>query len=123
MSDLIIKRFAERNFGKHQQIAAVANAIAESSLDPNAHATGGEDSVGLFQCNRNGGAGTGFSVAELKDPEVNIRIIADIAAGRSDFVNATSLEAAVDVFVRKVERPANPSQKVRDRTKTARCLL
>lgn len=50
----------------------------ESGGDPSAHTvTDKEDSVGLFQLNRNGGLGKGYTVAELQDPETN----ANIAAG------------------------------------------
>lgn len=53
---------------------------AESTFNANAHNTGTpghpEDSVGLFQLNRNGGQGAGHSVAELKDPKLNAQIAA-----------------------------------------------
>jgi len=46
----------------------------ESSWNPNAHNTKGEDSVGLFQLNRAGGLGSGYSVTQLMTPETNIEI-------------------------------------------------
>ena len=50
----------------------------ESKGDPNAYfKTGLEESVGLFQLNRQGGLGAGHSLENLKNPEVN----ASIAAG------------------------------------------
>jgi hypothetical protein len=60
---LIVEKFAAAGFGKVQQVAGLANAIAESNLNPGAHNQSGEDSVGLFQLNRNGGLGAGHSVA------------------------------------------------------------
>jgi len=50
----------------------------ESKGDPNAYTkTSVEESVGLFQLNRMGGLGVGYSVENLKNPEFN----AGIAAG------------------------------------------
>jgi hypothetical protein len=71
--------------------AAVANGIrpehllalakAESGLNPRAHNTVGEDSVGLFQHNRAGGQGAGFSVEQLMDPRFSAqKFAADHAA-------------------------------------------
>jgi len=58
----------------------VSIAWEESSLNPFAHNTGTpskpEDSVGLFQLNRNGGQGSGHSVQELQDPVTNAIIAA-----------------------------------------------
>lgn len=49
----------------------------ESKGDPDAYfKTGREESVGLFQLNRMGGLGTGYSVGELKDPSFNATIAA-----------------------------------------------
>jgi len=56
---MIMKAFAEAGFGEPQQLAALANAIAESNLDPNARSTPPEQAVGLFQLDRAGGLGAG----------------------------------------------------------------
>lgn len=52
----------------------------ESSGNPNAHnrgtATLPEDSVGLFQLNRRGGQGVGYTVQQLMDPRINAEIAA-----------------------------------------------
>ena len=77
MADLIRKKFKEAGFNDAQAEAAVANAWAESRFDPNAHNQRGEDSVGLFQMNRKGGLGSGYSVEQLKDPAFNIDLAAD----------------------------------------------
>lgn len=49
--------------------------LVESGGDPNAVGDGG-DSIGLFQANRNGGQGVGYSVEQLKDPATNARAVA-----------------------------------------------
>src|SRR5215472_12196352 len=63
MAQIIISAFAAAGFGKLQQVAALAAAQAESDLDPKSRNLDPprEDSVGLFQCNRIGGEGSGFS--------------------------------------------------------------
>src|SRR5678815_2134608 len=55
----------------------VAIAFEESTFNPDARNNRGrEDSVGLFQLNRNGGQGSGYSVEQLKNPELNATIAA-----------------------------------------------
>jgi hypothetical protein len=52
--------------------------FAESSGNPNAHNRGTpsvpEDSIGLFQLNRKGGQGAGYSVEQLMNPALNAEI-------------------------------------------------
>lgn len=61
--------------------AAVVNALYESRLDPLASRVGGrDDSWGLFQCNRMGGLGSGWSTEELQNPIINATIIASAVA-------------------------------------------
>lgn len=122
MAKLIISKFAAAGYGAIQQIAALANAIAESNLNPNSVADQGELSVGLFQLNINGGLGSGHTVAELKNPIANIEIIIQEAKKFDAFKNATSIFDAIDVFVRKVEKPANPGTQVQKRVKIAERL-
>jgi uncharacterized protein (TIGR02594 family) len=123
IAKLIIDEFKAAGFGAVQQATALANAIAESNLNPDAHNTVGEDSVGLFQLNRNGGLGTGHSVDKLKDPKTNIGIIIKEAKKFPAFGTATTLDVAVTVFVRKVERPANPADAIVKRLKLAQQIL
>ena len=119
---LILNAFASAGFGRDQQIAALANAIGESALDPNAHAQG-EDSVGLFQLRRIFGAGGNHSVERLKDPVFNTQLIIARAKGTPFFTRATNLRNAVDLFVRFVEIPADiPGESAR-RFKTAMALI
>src|SRR5260370_7358748 len=76
IADLIVKPFADAGFGGPQQLAALANAIAESDLDPDAMSAPPDQSVGLFQLNIAGGLGTGHTVAELRDPPTTPAIMA-----------------------------------------------
>ncbi|HEU0217655.1 MAG TPA: TIGR02594 family protein [Stellaceae bacterium] len=123
MAQHVIDAFAGAGFGVVQQATALANAIAESGLDPHAHATVGEDSVGLFQLNRNGGLGTGHSVAELMDPDNNIAIIMGQARNVPDFVSATTLAAAMTAFVVHIERPRDQPGEIAKRLQIAGELL
>jgi Phage tail lysozyme len=122
IAELIVRRFSEAGFGTVQQLAAVANAIGESNLNPKSHSAGGDDCVGLFQLNRNGDLGHGFTVEQLMDPDTNIGIIIKEAKKFEAFGTATSIETAVDVFVRKVERPIDPDRAVAKRVAIAQSL-
>jgi hypothetical protein len=129
IAEMIAGKFAGQGYGPIAQIAAVANAIHESRLNPNAENLNGERSFGLFQLNQNGGVGTGFPEAELKDPARNIEImLAEIAKpylkkARMQFRTTTSLFEAVDIFVRRFERPADQTNEVNKRFKTAQSLF
>jgi hypothetical protein len=104
----IIDAFAAAEFAKVHQLAALANAIAESDLNPNAvNDRPPENSVGLFQLNINGGVGSGHTVPELKNPAKNIDLILRKAKSVPAFKAATDLQDAVSVFVRRIEQPAN----------------
>ena len=72
---LISDRFKSAGYNDNQVWAAMANAARESGFNPNAHNTNGEDSVGLFQMNRNGGLGRGHSLERLKDPSYNTQLL------------------------------------------------
>lgn len=91
------------------QHAAVANAYAESRLDPAAvSGFAGEDSVGLFQLN-SAGAGVGMSTAQRQDPTLNTRRIIDEFEGphgdplRDARGTATNAELA-SLFAQFIER-------------------
>jgi hypothetical protein len=117
----ILDAFAAAGFGQFQQVAALANAIAESGLDPNIRLTS-EDSWGLFLLNTRT-FGAGHTPDELKDPDINIGIIIQEAKKVPRFAAATSLDDAVDIFVRFIERPANVTGEVIRRQQIARQLL
>ncbi|MCP3413594.1 hypothetical protein NLM16_05720 [Bradyrhizobium brasilense] len=123
MARRIQTAFANAGFGKFQQAAALANAVAESSLNPNAHAAVGEDSWGLFQLNRNGGLGQGHNPADLVNPDTNISIVLTEAKKYREFVSAPSIDRAVSAFVRDVERPADIGGQIVKRTKIAQTYL
>jgi uncharacterized protein (TIGR02594 family) len=123
-ADMIIDRFTRAGFSNQAQLAAaLANAIAESNLNPTAPAGGGEQSFGLFQCNRTNGLGKGFTIEELETPETNIGIIIAACKKVAAFAQATTIAQAVDIFVRNIERPANQDFEVQKRTNIANRLL
>jgi hypothetical protein len=125
MAKLIVTSFAAAGYGKFHQATAVANAIAESNLNPKSHSTPPENSVGLFQLNQTNGLGKGHPTSDLEDPEKNIAII--IAETKKPnlpaFRHATTLEAAVAAFVRDIERPANPAGQIANRLGIARKFI
>ncbi|WP_155644410.1 phage tail tip lysozyme [Burkholderia territorii] len=116
MAQKILNAFFVAGYGLYQQVAALANAKAESSLKPDAHAlTASEDSVGLFQLNRVNGEGKNFSVEQLADPDFNIKVTLDVLSRFPSFRAADSLDSAVEEFVRRFERPANADAAVEAR--------
>jgi len=119
----ILDSFATAGFGLIQQVAALANAIAESSLQPAKCSPPPEDSVGLFQLNRKNGSGVGYEVVQLQDPKFNIQIVIDAVSKISAFKTASSLDDAVSVFVRNFERPKNVDAEVVLRQRIARSLF
>lgn len=123
MAEKILDMFGQAGFMFHQQVAALANAIAESHLNPNAHAGGGEDSWGLFQLNREGGLGTGRDPKELVIPETNIAIVIGAAQKSKSFIRAATLDDAVSAFVRGVERPSDIPGEIPKRVKIAHTLV
>jgi uncharacterized protein (TIGR02594 family) len=124
MAKLIVDKFAAAGFGKLQQIAAVANAKRESSLNPSERTTTAkEDSIGLFQLNMKGGVGRGHSVPDLLDPAKNTDIIIAEARKFPSFGRATTLEGAVREFVVWIERPANTDAEVAKRLEFANALM
>jgi hypothetical protein len=122
IADLIVKAFADAGFGGQQQLAALANAIAESNLDPDAMSAPPDQSVGLFQLSMVGGLGAGHTIAELRDPATNINIMVSAALKSDTFANAESLEDAVSIFVRNLIRPADPAEQLINRLKIAERL-
>jgi len=129
IASLIAESFAAAGFGAIQQIAAIANAIAESGLNPAAENLNGERSFGLFQLNQNGGVGTGFPEAGVKDPKRNIAImLGEIAMPhqtehRKRFMTTTSLLEAVEIFVHHFEKPADKTGETTKRFKIAQTLV
>jgi len=110
MANLIRTKFKAAGFSDAQAEGAVANARAESSLNPNAfNGRGGEESVGLFQMNRKGGLGKGHSIENLKDPNYNIDLAIAAAKKAPRFQAAKTAEEATKAFMLEVERPKDQS--------------
>jgi len=117
--DMIVDRFSRAGFGPIQQLAALANAIGESGLDPKAKSPGTERSFGLFQCNQTAGLGIGFTVEQLTNPEINIGIIIKETKKFAEFAKAATIDAAVDAFVRFIERPKDTTGAIKRRLEIA----
>ncbi|WP_156951853.1 hypothetical protein [Bradyrhizobium sp. WSM1743] len=106
--DMIVDRFSRSGFSKEQQLAALANAIGESGLDPNCVSPAPEKSFGLFQCNQKAGLGIGFTVEQLTNPEINIGIIIKESKKFTEFTSAHTVADAIRAFVKFIERPKHP---------------
>jgi len=98
----LIKRIASE---EHIDAAlALATAEEESGFDPRAVGDSG-CSFGLFQANRCGGAGTGYSVDQLTDPDFNARQF----AARIRDTAAHGAYATPGELAAAAQRPANPT--------------
>jgi hypothetical protein len=108
MASVISREFGTAGFGWLAN-AAIANAYAESRLDPAAiSGYANEDSVGLFQLNAKG-AGKGMTTAQRQDPVLNTRRILDeVRAGNGSPVRAARGRAThaelASLFARHIER-------------------
>jgi hypothetical protein len=116
----ILDGFAAAGFGQVQQVAALANAIAESNLDPDIKSPV-SSATGLFLVISS--AAGGKTPEQLRDPETNIAAIIELAKRAPAFAAATTLDDAVSTFVRFVMRPANANAEIVRRQQIARRLL
>ena len=99
--------------------AAVANAWAESRLNPRAVGDSGA-SIGLFQLNELG-AGAGLSVSQRSDPEINARRIFEEALSRGASHQRGQTNAELTKwFAHEVERCAACGHSSGDSELTAR---
>jgi hypothetical protein len=121
MAKLIVESFARAGYNQIQQIAALANAIEESGLNPTIKAAGDEQSFGLFQINLKG-VGIGQNPEDLKDPQFNTDLIIK-EANKTGLRNAATLEEAVRIFVKQIERPAHQEAAIAKRLATAQALM
>jgi uncharacterized protein (TIGR02594 family) len=121
MARIVVNEFAAAGYGTMHQIVALANAIAESGLDPKKPGDGGI-SIGLFQCNMKKGAGVGHKKSDLEEPTYNTRVIIAVANRHGDFAKATTIDTAVDIFVRKVEITKDQPGDIVKRRKIAKQL-
>ncbi len=113
----IVNQAAVRGASPQFIQALVGTAIAESGLNPLArNNTAIEDSVGLFQANRQGGLGTGFTVGQLQNPELNTAIILDaVEQIVPQIIRSGNLEDIVRQLTTQVIRPANAAQRAEER--------
>jgi hypothetical protein len=115
--------FAAAGYGTLQQATAIANAKAESSLDPSAVSPPPEHSVGLFQLNMKNGLGVGHTEAELQDPASNIRITIAACQKLPSFASAPDVTTANKIFVSEIENPADLATQTAKRLAIAQSLI
>jgi len=119
MARLIFDGIVAHGYAGHVAAGVVANALAESSLDPRAinREASGSQSVGLFQLNdAPTGLGVGMSVAARQDPRRNLAVaMAAMDRYASRFRATATAEDAAEVFTRYVERPRNVDHDVATR--------
>jgi hypothetical protein len=123
MADLIQSEFRAAGFSAGVGLAAVANAYAESRLNPLAASPPPEDSVGLFQLNVRG-VGSGMSREEREDPTTNTRKMVDYAKRESRFMGVANdpdatLHDLTRAFTVYLERPADAERKGEERAALA----
>lgn len=139
-ADLIVDLFSKAGLSSGITLAAMANAYAESMLDPlvcygrtpwSASRAFGpidseENSCGLFQLNAaNGAAGEGLSVEERQNPQINIGAIIDVIQSssgdrlRQASANNENLSELIFLFTVDIERPANSDSKGNERISLA----
>jgi len=121
--DMIVDHFSRAGFTPEQQIGALANAIGESGLNPQAESPLPERSFGLFQCNQKAGLGIGFSTPQLFDPATNIGLVIKEAKKFKAFTGAKSINDAVAAFVTFIERPKRPEVEIPKRQAIAAKLM
>lgn len=77
------------NNGGSKATAPIAAAIAEAESSGNPDATSanpdGGTNVGLWQLDTPGGGGSGYSVAQLQDPNLNASVAANVSQDGSDW--------------------------------------
>lgn len=110
MVRIIFEEFRKAGFHRGVALAAVANAWAESSLNPNAVGDAGK-SVGLFQLHE-AGVGHGMSVEARRDPATNARTMANWGRREPRFMEVvndpnSTLRDLTYAFTVYLERPQN----------------
>ena len=98
--------------------ALVVNGYAESGLSNGPPDGDNGHSVGVFQLNDNGGAGSGMTVAERRDPAVNVRkILSDYGMAKvvSAWRSGADIQELARLFCIHVERPSNATVKGEER--------
>lgn len=110
MVRIIFEEFRAAGFHRGVAVAAVANAWAESGLNPNAVGDSGK-SVGLFQLHE-AGVGSGMSVEARRDPRTNARTMANWGLREPRFMSVAqdpdaTLRDITYAFTVYLERPVN----------------
>jgi hypothetical protein len=128
MADLIQREFRGAGFSAGVGMAAVANAYAESRLNPLAATVPSEknnyeDSAGLFQLNVKG-VGHGMTREERLDPVTNTRKMVGYAKRESRFAGVANdpdatLHDLTRAFTVYLERPADAERKGEQRAALA----
>jgi hypothetical protein len=113
MIDLIRSKFLLAGYSEEQAMAAVANAIQESRLNPLAKSEPPEKSYGLFQINTE--AHPGYTKEQLLDPEKNIDAMlkimkTDYAEDDKIFRTINDVEKATRYFGLRMSRPFDRSE-------------
>ena len=111
---LIEQEFRKAGLPNNLIAAALVNAWAESKFNAASGTGDGGHSIGLFQLNDNGGAGTGLSVEYRLDPINNIRTILtrEVLTDRGKELRKRAQEGAgveelAGIFSRDIERPGD----------------
>jgi len=110
MVDIIFEEFRNAGFHRGVALAAVANAWAESGLNPNAVGDSGA-SIGLFQLHE-AGVGSGMSAEARRDPRTNARTMANWGRREARFMEvaenpSATLRDITYAFTVYLERPVN----------------
>lgn len=142
MAKIIVDEFANEDMPIGLTMAAIANAAAESALNPLASGDNG-NAIGLFQFNVNG-AGAGMTVAQRSDPIFSTQmIIAEYNRSKrytrqtnrptGEVITTESLDAALEngasparlaaLFGLHVERPYDKNRAMRERPEILRGMF
>ena len=121
-AEFILGEVTQLGYPTHVAMAAVANALAESNLDPKIKAMekSGHWSVGLFQLNTSPvGAGAEYAGREdkLTSPKLNLQTLFAKEANMltEHVVPAGQADVAASRFSEYVERPANGKVRAQQR--------
>lgn len=105
MAQLILSSAMRVGYTYNQALGFLANAMYESSLNPNAVGDSGV-SIGLFQMNTAKGLGKGHSIENLKNPQYNLDLMLQTALkvmppGKTP----DDPRVAAELITRRIEKP------------------
>lgn len=125
-ADVIRREVLAAGYDERMARALIANSYAESGLSNGPPDGDNGHSIGLFQLNDNGGAGTGMTVEQRRDPSANTRkILSDYGMARVVELWRAGADAPelARQFCIYVERPANKEQKGAERAEICKQLF